>query len=278
MHTKNNSLISRVLLLFLFTTFGLRLPSSADTVNLDATKDNSIYSENNNSTGDGDLFSGRTQGRQGAGTRRALMQFDLTGSVPSGASIENVSITLNVSRRGPASVGSNVDVFLHRLIQDWGEGKSLGTGVGGSPSTGDVTWNFSFFNTENWQIEGGNFINTPSATQPMSSSGPITWSSSNLIADVQSWVDNPEQNFGWILLVEESAFGAATIFGSRENNSTGSRPKLTIDFSSGAEPPAVSDLVLEGLGDVVGEDIQHPSGNVFDQVLLAGQSVKLRAK
>ncbi len=91
-------------------------------------------------------------------------------------------------------------------------------------------------------------------------------------------MDNPEQNFGWILLVDESAFGAATIFGSRENSSSGSRPKLTIDFSAGAEPPAVSDLVLEGLGDVVGEDIQHPSGNVFDQVLLTGQSVKLRAK
>ncbi len=161
MYTQNNSLVSRVLFLFFFPTFGLLLPSSADTITLDASKDNSIYSENNNSNGDGDLFSGRTQGRQGAGTRRALMQFDLTGSIPSGASIENVSITLNVSRRGPASVGSTVDVFLHRLIQDWGEGASLGTGLGGSPSTGDVTWNFSFFNTENWQIEGGNFVNTP---------------------------------------------------------------------------------------------------------------------
>ena len=278
MFTQKNSFISRILLLFLVPTFGLLHPSSADTVTLDATKDNSIYSENNNSNGDGDLFSGRTQGRQGAGTRRALMQFDLTGSIPSGTSIENVSITLNVSRRGPASVGSSVDVFLHRLIQDWGEGTSLGTGLGGSPSTGDATWNSSFFNTENWQIEGGNFVNTPSATQAMSSLGPITWNSPNLIEDVQSWVDNPEQNFGWIILVDESAFGAATIFGSRENNSTGSRPKLTIDFSAGAEPPAVSDLVLEGLGDVVGEDIQHPSGNVFDQVLLTGQSVKLRAK
>ncbi len=37
-------------------------------------------------------------------------------------------------------------------------------------------------------------------------------------------------------------------------------------------------LILEGLGDVVGEDIVHPNGNVFDQVLLTGQSVKLRAK
>lgn len=37
-------------------------------------------------------------------------------------------------------------------------------------------------------------------------------------------------------------------------------------------------LILEGSGDVVGEDIVHPNGNVFDQVLLTGQSIKLRAK
>ena len=279
MNPQLNSLSIRVpFLLSLLFTLGFLHPSWAETVTLEPAKDNSIYSENNNSNGDGDLFSGRTQGRQGAGTRRALMQFDLTGSVPSGASIESVSITLNVSRRGPASVGSTVDAFLHRLNQDWGEGNSLGTGKGGSPSSGDATWNFSFFNTDDWQITGGDFVNTPSATQPLSSSGPITWSSPNLVSDVQSWVENPDQNFGWIILLDESAFGAATIFGSRENSSSGSRPKLTIDFSSDAEPPVVSELVLEGSGDVVGEDIQHPSGNIFDQVLLTGQSVKLRAK
>ena len=37
-------------------------------------------------------------------------------------------------------------------------------------------------------------------------------------------------------------------------------------------------LVLSGFGDVVGENIMHPSGNIFDQVLLTGESVKLRAK
>ncbi len=39
-----------------------------------------------------------------------------------------------------------------------------------------------------------------------------------------------------------------------------------------------SGIVIEGSGDVVGENIVHPSGNIFDQVLLTGQSVKLRAK
>ena len=38
------------------------------------------------------------------------------------------------------------------------------------------------------------------------------------------------------------------------------------------------DLVLDGLGDIAEEDIQHPSGNVFNQVLVTGPSIKLKAK
>lgn len=37
-------------------------------------------------------------------------------------------------------------------------------------------------------------------------------------------------------------------------------------------------IILGGSGYVVGEDIQHPNGNIFDQVLLTGQAIRLRAK
>ena len=37
-------------------------------------------------------------------------------------------------------------------------------------------------------------------------------------------------------------------------------------------------VILEGEGDVVGENIQHPNGNVFDQILLTGKSIKVQAK
>lgn len=36
-------------------------------------------------------------------------------------------------------------------------------------------------------------------------------------------------------------------------------------------------VVLDGSGDTVGSDIQHPNGNIFDQVLLTGESVSVRA-
>ena len=37
-------------------------------------------------------------------------------------------------------------------------------------------------------------------------------------------------------------------------------------------------LILEGAGEVAGENIEHPSGNIFDQILLTGESIKLQAK
>jgi hypothetical protein len=41
--------------------------------------------------------------------------------------------------------------------------------------------------------------------------------------------------------------------------------------------PAVP-LVLDGAGDIAGENIQHPNGNVFDQILLTGNSIQLQAR
>jgi hypothetical protein len=185
---------------------------------------------------------------------------------------------MSVNRRGPISVATTVNTFLHRLNQDWGEATSGGSGQGSSPLPGDATWNFTFFNTESWNIEGGDFVTAPSAIQPMSSSGPITWSSPNLISDVQAWVDNNNQNFGWILIVDEGIEGAATIFESRAGSVASSRPQLTIEFSTNDESQGAQALVLEGSGDVAGENIQHPSGNIFDQVLLTGESIRLQAR
>ena len=37
-------------------------------------------------------------------------------------------------------------------------------------------------------------------------------------------------------------------------------------------------LILDGSGDIAGENIQHPNGNVFDQILLTGESIQLQAR
>ena len=43
-----------------------------------------------------------------------------------------------------------------------------------------------------------------------------------------------------------------------------------------AAPPVP--LVLEGTGDIAGENIQHSNGNIFDQILLTGESIQLQAR
>ncbi len=57
---------------------------------------------------------------------------------------------------------------------------------------------------------------------------------------------------------------------TNESNNTGSTQIEAVK-------PAL-DLILDGSGYVAGENIQHPSGNTFDQVLLTGRSIKLKAK
>lgn len=240
---------------------------------LESVKDNSIYSESDNSNAQGiDLYSGRTQGQMGSGIRRALIKFDLAGSIPGNAVIESVSLTLFANKRGAPTNDTDVDTSLHRLNKDWGEGNSMGAGQGDAPTLGDATWNFNFFESENWMTPGGDFLTTPSATQILSETGSITWSSAAMIADAQFWLENPEQNFGWILIVDDSITGSSTQFDSRESVTTENRPMLSIQFDGEGQ-----DLILEGTGSVVGENIMHPNGNIFDQVLLTGESIKLQA-
>ena len=65
------------------------------------------------------------------------------------------------------------------------------------------------------------------------------------------------------------------------NNETG-QYSFHVDFiETPVEEPSIDnhgDLVLGGLGHIVQENIQHPNGNVFDQILLTGPFIKLKAK
>ena len=153
--------MKNILLLGLFgaTLLVAEWGSSArgEIVILNPTKDNSIYSENNNSNGTGNLFSGRT--RTGF-LRRALLEFNLSG-IPSGATIDSVSLNLTQLNRG---AGSTLETFeLRRVSAAWGEGTSTGTGQGGAPTPGDATWNFRQFSTTaplSWTSPGGDFAAT----------------------------------------------------------------------------------------------------------------------
>ncbi len=205
--------------------------TSGAEVSLQPVKDNTLFEESGNeSNGKGIyLFTGSTAPRNSSAVRRALLAFDVTGNVPSGATITSASLTLNMSK----TVAGSQDASLHRLVGDWGEGDSDASGDEGRGATagdGDATWTHSFLSTTEWDMPGGDFVADPSATVSVSGGGKYTWESASLMADVQLWIDDPSMNFGWILIGNESQSRTAKRFDSREHSNTNNRPLLTIGF------------------------------------------------
>jgi hypothetical protein len=227
--------IHRLILVYALISLFI-LSSAQTTVMLTPSKDNTIYSESTNSNALGNLYAGRAGAAASGATRRALLRFDLT-SIPAGATIISASLIL-IKNKGGASTTNPSD--LHKLSADWGEGTSFddpgaspgdGGGDGATATTGDATWVHRFFNTSNWMVTGGDFLSSPSgSTVVNSTNGQYTWSGAGLVADVQSWVDNPAVNFGWILRGDESITSSAARFNSRES-STG-KPTLTVQYTT----------------------------------------------
>jgi hypothetical protein len=186
---------------------------------------------------------------------RGLVRFDLTGSVPAGSWVSNVTLTVEV-------VGQSVDGFtpadfgVYRMLRAWGEGNKTGDsahpGLGASATVNEATWTSPFAVTTNtWTQPGGaagtDFVATASSQNTIYgvNDSPYDFSSSPaLIADVQAWVNQPALNFGWMLIcqAEANAFTARR-FGSREDSVH--PPLLKIEF---VPPPSLSGPTVNGDG------------------------------
>lgn len=214
-------------------------------VNLQAVADNTMYSENGGrSNGRGSfIFAGNTQ--QGA-TRRALLRFDLTtANIPQGVTITEVTLQLNLSR----TITGEVPVSTHRLLAAWGEGTSDATsqeGRGAPATTNDATWTHRLWPNTTWTNQGGDFLEAPSATTPVLFEGFHFWSGEGMINDVNFWLANPAENFGWLLKGDEAFSTTAKRFDSRNNSFASNRPQLRISYV-----PAPGSLAMLGLAGLV---------------------------
>ncbi len=238
---------------FIFSTFvALFFVSAsaahADIVNLVSSKDNTLYENASGSVSNGAgafFFAGRTA--QGANNlRRGVLAFDLSGIAP-GSVINSVQLTLNMSR----TISGASNVSLHRATSNWGEGASNAPGqegAGAASQNNDATWIHTFFPGSNWTSAGGDFVGAASATTSVAGLGSYNWSSANLIADVQAWVDNPGTNFGWVVIGDEATSGSAKRFDTRENATAANRPLLTIDFTPIPEPGSIGFVGLLVIG------------------------------
>lgn len=214
------------------------------TATLVSVRDNTLYEDPagllSNGAGSG-FFAGFNGSSQ---IRRGLVKFDVAAALPAGATVVSVELQLNCSNTGAGALA----VSLHRALADWGEGTSVAGGQqggGAAATTGDATWTFAFLNTTSWAVAGGDFAATASATASVAGVGPYAWASTaSTVADVQSWLDAPAGNFGWLLKCPESAVGNSKRFDSREIANAALRPKLVVTYL----PPVAASATSVGAG------------------------------
>jgi len=243
-------------------------PASALEVTIGASRDNTLYESATGALSNGageHFFAGRT-GQLSNSIRRGLIQFDIAGSIPAGATIESVELTLNMSKT-PLGAGART-ISLHAVTADWGEGTSDDIGNEGSgvaSTAGDATWIHTFFDTDFWGTDGGDFSGVTSASVSANALGFYTWGSTTaMVADVQGWLDTPGSNHGWLLQGDESAGSTAKRFDTRESLTPSVRPSLRIVYSVPCSCPFQADYDEDGF--LTALDL----GNMID-VLFAGK-------
>jgi len=218
------------------------LTSVADTTLIESAPDNNLG-------GASMVNAGTTQTSLPPNRNRGLFRFDLTGQLPRGSRIARVDFVVEVTGQ-PKDGFASSSFGLHRVLKPWGEGAKMSPepthpGLGAPATAGEATWNCRFaLSTNNWTIPGGaatnDFAAEVSAETVIYGIGdsPYTFfSTPALVADAQTWLDDPATNFGWMLICQaEQANFTARRFASRED--TGRAPYLVIEYA----PPTI-DLV-----------------------------------
>lgn len=215
----------------------------ADLASCPPVRDNTLYESIDGTLSNGagpHLFAGVTS--EGL-IREALMSFNLA-AIPSGSTVTSATLVVTVSRANGAPIGT-----LHRVLSPWGEGTSVASepgGEGAQAAAGDATWTHAFWPDVPWNTVGGDVFPDPSSLAALPPAGVVTWpSTSAMVADVQGWLEQPDANFGWMVV----GFGGAARFSSRESSLSGSRPALVVEYT----PPCAADF--NGSGAVSVQDI-----------------------
>lgn len=219
----------------------------ADVADIPAARDSTLYEDPNGTLSNGAgqfLFAGTTA----VGTiRRGIIGFDIASMVPAGSTITGVTLRLHMSR---TNIGGEV-IELHQVLSDWGESSSIAFGLeggGGAAQPGDVTWRHRFFDSEFWTHAGGDFSDALSADQFVLGPEYYSWgSTAAMVADVQSWLDQPTQAYGWLLKGNEDLPMTAKRFDTRENEEPSFQPVLRVEYTAVPEPAAGALLLIAAM-------------------------------
>lgn len=197
----------------------------AESVTNVATADTSLIevAPDHSNGGQAWVLAGRTQNGPHV---RGLYRFELT-NLPAAALIQSATVQLDVTGQPGDMEAVNSTFSLHRLLQPWGEGTNValanpGQGIPAAP--GDATWHHRFYPTHTWAAPGGapgiDYASEGSSFQQIEDPdhSPYRFNSTpEMVADVQHWLQHPEQNYGWMLLGNDDLIFTARRFGSRED-------------------------------------------------------------
>lgn len=239
----------------------------ATVVTVGALEDTSIFQNSvNNSDGGGP---GIFAGTNGTGSpRRGLISFNLS-SIPAGATITNVQLTLTLGLT--SGVFTSATIGLFDVNQTWNQGtvESTASGIGGTgngaaANTGDATWNAAAYSSTSltaWSAPGGpggNYSATQSGslivTGATVGTAYTTSSTAQMVTDVQGWLNTPATNFGWELINADEG-DASTVFGfyssewdnAHFGGSASQVPALQVSYTPAPEPGSGSLLGVAAL-------------------------------
>jgi len=239
----------------------------AATITLPAVQDATLFggadANSNTSLSDPGIFVG-TDGA--TNPKRGLIEFNIAGNIPAGATITSVTMQLTVGQAAGTSgnggtLASATTISLFNESQAWGQPTNvagstsfMGMGHGKAAKTGDATWNDSFYSTTSptptpttWTTAGGDWSSSLTDLADATSTGSpaaVTWSSTAMVTDVQNWLNNPSTNFGWLLKNSDEtdatdylAFWSAQ--GAAADSNSSLAPALSITYTPVPEPTSL---------------------------------------
>jgi len=168
-----------------------------------------------------------------------LVWFDIS-SIPKAAVISEATLELymTTTRNG----GNNKKVAAHQLLKDWAEG--TGAGIDGRAALKDEVCGKWTGKGENWDKVGADEPGkdwVEKADDEIEIAGDTgKWYSWNITKMCQSWIRNPKENFG-VILLETRPHAKTTgtkVFASKENSNQDLHPKLTIVVEATSVDPA----------------------------------------
>lgn len=163
---------------------------------------------------------------------RALLRFDVNGNVPFGSHITNANLSMNCA--SVTGTQSAITLSLYRMLDDWGEGTSAATlipSLGVAATTNDATWiNNLYPSTNSWTTAGGAYFPLSSASTIVAGPALYAWSNTKMINDLQTWLNDPSTNKGWVLRTNETGANQEKLFNSKDDVSN--KPTLAITYTN----------------------------------------------